>query len=302
DYARIQAVIGRYLIAKGRPVEGTALLESVAHIGPAICLEHPERNFLITQMIARALVGVAAEGFILAAADLHPGRDQARAIGESLRHAIALLPPLSYSFSLERKVIPSFPAAYRKQAERTHSARGLIRAAEFEQVAAKAEPHLKKLFDPWTPLLDLPWSEAWPKLFEAARANDDYINKYISVEGPANYIRSLLDPSESAARIMLSIVIPSPAGAFKGIWQTHQKIEGARTVLAIEAFRKERNRLPGTMTELAAWWGTAIGEDYFSGRSLLYDSKRPSLASVGPDQMPNTTDDILFLPLEDLVK
>ena len=167
---------------------------------------------------------------------------------------------------------------------------------------AKLEPHLQKLFDPVIPLLDQPWSEGWLKIASAVKANDEYMNTTICLNGPVAYVRGLLDPFEASAQIVLKNGLPSFSGAFQGIWRTYQMIEGARTVLAIEAFRKEQQRLPATLTELTAWWGTAIGDDFYSGKPLLYDPDRPSLASVGPDQKDNTSDDIHILPLEDLVK
>lgn len=302
DYVRMQAFIGRYLIAKGRKEDGILLMKSVAYIGAQICQEHPERVTLILQMIARAVVGIAAESFILAAADLRPDRDQAKAIGSALLHANTLLPPLSHSFRLERKVIPSFPAAYRKQAARMPSSQGARRAEEFELVAAKAEPHLKKLIDPWIPAMDLPWPEGSRKLSEAAVENEKYIKENIELSGPVSYFRPLIDPYEAIAGIMLSIVLPSMRNPFWVVWNSYQKIEGAQTVLAMEAFRREKDRLPATMAELSAWWGEPIGRDIFSGKPLAYDSKRPALSSAGKDQLPDTSDDIRFLPLEDLVK
>jgi len=302
NFVRTQALIGRYLIAKGQSAQGAAVIESIAYIGAAICLTHPERNSLLPLTVAQSIVEIAAKSFILSTADFHPDRVQAKAIGEKLLHAASLLPPLSYSLSLERKYLSGFLAAYRKQAEKAHSSDETKRAAEFEQMLAKMEPHMQKLYDPIIPLLDLSWSEGWPKILSAVKANEEYMKNNISVSGPVAYVRGLLDPFESSAQIMLNLGLPPFSRIFQSQWKISQMIEGARTVLAIEAFRTEQQRLPATLTELTTWWETPIGNDLFSGKPLIYDPKRPYLASVGPDQKDNTSDDIDILPLKDPVK
>lgn len=302
DFARTLALIGHYLIAKRRTAEGVDLLRSVAYIGPAICLDCPGRVTLVPQMVARAIVGIAADGFMLASPDLRPNRDQAKAIGATLLHAISLLPPISHSCRLERRFIPSFPAAYRKQAGTPPAAESLQRAEAFDRVVARAEPHLEHLIDPWIPLMDLPWNEGWPKISEVDKANERYLHDAVSPAGPWSYLQRFIDPYEAVADILLSVAIPTVGKVYKGIWQIHQRVEAARTVLALEAFRREKNRLPGTLAELASWWEAPLGVDYFTGRPLLYDPRLPSLSSVGGDQKAGTSDDLRFLPLTDLVK
>ncbi len=302
DFSRIQALIGRYLIAAGRPGEGVDVLLSAAHSGAMACFEHPERVTLIVSMIARAMIGIAAEGFILAARDLSPDRGRAKEIREALVHAGGLLPPLSYSYGLERKFIGSLSAAYRKLASSTHSAEALARADAYDEVAIKAEPHLAKLMDPWIPFEDLPWSQGWPKLTVVPRNNEEYMADHFSLSGPGGLLRKLVDPYDSVAGVMLSISVPIPTGAFKAAWQANQKIEGASTVLALEAFRREKGALPRSLQELGTWLGNPLGEDFFTGKALSYDHRGPSLWSIGPDLATGTVDDVWLLPLEKLVK
>lgn len=300
DFGRVSGLVGRYLIASGKTGEGVELLESIAFLGPSLALDYPERATLILHMISIALFGIAADSFTIAAGDLKPDHAQALAIGESLDRAFSLLPPMSYPVGLERLVIPSFPEAYRKRAMKTGA--GTQLEAEFKRVAAAAEPHLKMIFDPWIPALDMSWKGGSAVLSKVQKNNDLYLREHLSLDRPMSYVRRLTRPHESVAATMLQITLPNCEGAFRGAWKTYQRIEGAKTVLALEAFRKEIGRLPATIEELAAWWKKPIGRDLFADTAMQYDPKRPSLSSVGPDEKPGTSDDVVFLPLEGMVK
>ncbi|MBF0545656.1 MAG: hypothetical protein HQM08_14530 [Candidatus Riflebacteria bacterium] len=302
EFARVEALIGQYLIAKGNASEGVPLLLGVAYLGSNLCLEHPERVSLILQMVARAIFNIAANGFISSAKDLHPDREMVKMISEHLNRARTLLPPLSLSYRMERKVISGFAEAYKKQAEGIKAAGGKIYSEEFATIAEKAEPHLKELFDKWFPFLDLPWKEGWAHLSQSAQENDRYMQENLELSGPMSYLKRLIDPYEAVAGIMLSIMVPNSAGGFRAVWESNQRIEGAITVLALEAFQNEKGRAAASIEELADWWKSPIGRDFFAEKSLTYIPDKSALSSVGVDGKPDTKDDIIFLPLEKQIK
>ena len=267
-------------------------------------LDHSLSNYLFAYVI----LSIPTYGIMGSFDDFAFTKEAAQVVFKAYYETERSLPRLSYLAKIEKNYFNLFHHTITKffkdllekgeqEGQSTEKDR-----KEINQVIAKADEAKKTANSIFKELLDTKFVIALSSPFDPG-------NKYIEQRDQKlqKLVSEVLEAQDSVANIddiSGEIIGKSWIGRYcldghrfaKALWNCKQRIECAKTLVAISAYKTEEKKWPESLEALEKWFGDTLGRDFFTGKPLIYDPAKKILKSNGPDKLPNTEDDIVALP------
>lgn len=95
--------------------------------------------------------------------------------------------------------------------------------------------------------------------------------------------------SDRIAKSWISGYVSDPGRIARAIWSSRQRVEAARTLVALIAYKSENNnKWPESLEALEKWFERPLGKDLYSGKWLNFDPVKKILRCYGPDGEPDS--------------
>jgi len=158
--------------------------------------------------------------------------------------------------------------------------------------------YLDPFFNPLIEACDKPYSEA-KATFSQKKLEIQKIGDKVMTPG-LHHIAHFFAPEDLFMQLMMSIATPNMKSALEQDFRSRQILRGAIAALALRAYQIEHKNMPESLQALETWLGTSLPTDIFSEKPLVYSKNgKKLLSSVGPDEQPDTDDDLVFMPVSE---
>ncbi|MBU1106865.1 MAG: hypothetical protein KKB51_09380 [Candidatus Riflebacteria bacterium] len=98
--------------------------------------------------------------------------------------------------------------------------------------------------------------------------------------------------SDRIAKAWVSSYAFDPRRIAKSFWNSKQRIEGAKTLIALIAYKTEFKKWPESLEALEKWFEKPLGKDLYSGKWMRYDTEKKIIRCDGSDGKPDNQEEL----------
>jgi hypothetical protein len=287
ETARYWYLMSRWFFSQGQH-------ENALAIGAAILLlAHEVETFdvsgasLISRMIAIAVRNIGTSAIIEMSDKLKLPAARLKSWTAVLMRLHDDMPGMERAWMTEKKLIPS--AFHQRNIPNRN------RLAEAMCDPDRQKKYIDAYYDPLIEACQRPYREAMELSKEQQKKSDELQN---ILEPGLHYVGYFFMPEDFFMQFMMSIAVPSFKKAFEQDFRSRLVFRAAITTLALRAYQLEHKSLPDSLETLQQWLGKSLPTDIYTDKPLLYSNSGDKiLRSAGPDGLPDTADDLVFMPL-----
>jgi len=161
---------------------------------------------------------------------------------------------------------------------------------------SRSQQEIAAYFDPIIAASRKPFREAM-KTVEMKNEEIEELHRIVSPG--AHYLGYFFNPEDLIMKYVMSMALPRFKDLFERDFGSQQIFRGTVVVIALRAYQLEHDSLPDSLAELEAWFGKSLPiTDLYSDKPMVYNkSGSKNLISTGSDGLPDTSDDLIFMPI-----
>lgn len=169
------------------------------------------------------------------------------------------------------------------------------RLSEIMSDPGRQKEQIDAYYDPIIEACKLPFSEAMEVALKKQKEAEEL--QTIMVPG-LHYFHYFFNPEDFLMKYILSTALPKFSNLFEQDFMARQISRGTISSIALRAYQLEHKALPDSLDALEKWLGKSLPKDVYTDKPIIFNKEgNKILQSTGPDGLPNTTDDLVFMPI-----
>ncbi|MBI3037993.1 hypothetical protein HYY75_02925 [bacterium] len=304
---RLWYVIGRIQAYEGKPKRSLKTMMCILLSGNKFGNKYDNYKFIIDDMNETYLTKIGASGLLEIAPDLKLSKRELQKVFQLLGEIENKSHTFLTALESERAVFLNFSAdfwALLKKPSVRHSGEIYYSYLEAFSDMELLKSILSITHDPLIQAVKEPYSAAIPKINAHRLQIIEQMKRHTKFG--VHWIGYFFCPEryflERSLFLALENSLFNDKGSFLSVYRKKirsiEYLHGAKIALALYSYKNEIGTWPGDLNILEKWVGASFPLDLYSEKQHFFQvSTAPVLISVGEDLKPQTTDDLLFVPV-----